>query len=102
MSLDELDLAAQIPGPISARTLLLDGRRVSWFEFDVEGPVVPLTQEMTVVMQRAAQVALEERIPLVLVIVWLWLNPIVFPAITEPRSWATEGGSGSRSMARNR
>jgi acetyl-CoA carboxylase carboxyltransferase component len=68
MSLDELDLAAQIPGPINARTLLLDGRRVSWFEFEGDEPAAPLTQEMTFVMQRAAQVALEERIPLVLVI----------------------------------
>ena len=68
MSLDELDLAAQIPGPISARTRLLAGRRVSWFEFDAAETAAPLNQEMTFVMQRAAQIALEECIPLVLVI----------------------------------
>jgi propionyl-CoA carboxylase beta chain len=68
MSLDELDLAAQIPGPITARTRVFDGRRVSWFEFDEAETVSPLTQEMTFVMQRAAQTALDERIPLVMVI----------------------------------
>ena len=68
MSLDELSLAAQIPGPISARTRLLEGRRVSWFEFDPAETASPLTQEMTFVMQRAAQTALDEHIPLVMVI----------------------------------
>jgi acetyl-CoA carboxylase carboxyltransferase component len=68
MSLDELDLAAQIPGPITARTRVFDGRRVSWFEFDAAETASPLTQEMTFVMQRAAQTALDERIPLVMVI----------------------------------
>ena len=68
MSLDELALAAQIPGSTSASVQLVGDRRVSWFRFDVDEPAAPLTQEMTHVMQRAAQVALDERIPLVLVI----------------------------------
>lgn len=68
MSLDELDLAAQVAAPVSARTRLLAGRRVSWFEFDPADVAAPLTQEMTFVMQRAAQTALDERIPLVMVI----------------------------------
>jgi len=68
MSLDELPVAAQVPGPISARTRILGGRRVSWLEFDPLEPAPPLTQEMTAVMERAARTALDERIPLVLVI----------------------------------
>jgi len=68
MSLDELPVAAQVPGPISARTRLLGDRRVSWLEFDATDPAPPLTQEMTAVMDRAARTALEERIPLVFVI----------------------------------
>jgi acetyl-CoA carboxylase carboxyltransferase component len=68
MSLDELELAAQINAPAGASVRLIGGRRVSWFRFDADEPAAPLTQEMTVVMQRAAQIALDERIPLVLVI----------------------------------
>ena len=68
MSLDELGLAAQVPGPISARVRVLDGRRVSWLEFDDVDPAAPLSQTMTFTMETAARTALEERIPLVFVI----------------------------------
>jgi propionyl-CoA carboxylase beta chain len=68
MSLGELDLAARVPGPISARVLQLGDRRVSWLEFDAVDPAAPLVESMTYVMERAARTALEERIPLVLVI----------------------------------
>ena len=30
------------------------------------------------------------------VIIWLWLNPHVFPAVTTPRSWAAKGIYGER------
>jgi hypothetical protein len=30
------------------------------------------------------------------VIVWLWLNPRLFPAVTEPRSWAAKGIYGEK------
>jgi len=68
MSLDELGLAAQVPGPISARVRVLGGRRVSWLEFDDVEPAAPLTQSMTFTMETAARTALDERIPLVFVI----------------------------------
>ncbi len=68
MSLDELAVAAQIPGPASARVRMLGDRRVSWFEFEQRDPAAPLTQEMTSIMERAARTALDERLPLVLVI----------------------------------
>jgi len=68
MALDELDLAARVPGPITARVRLLGERRVSWLEFDDVSPAVPLTQSMTYTMETAARTALEERIPLVFVI----------------------------------
>jgi hypothetical protein len=35
-------------------------------------------------------------VPLGLVIVWLWLNPHVSPAVREPRSWAARGIYGER------
>jgi acetyl-CoA carboxylase carboxyltransferase component len=68
MSLDELQLTAQVPGPISARTRLLGDRRVSWLEFDAVEPAAPLTQAMTTTMEAAARTAYDERIPLVMVI----------------------------------
>ena len=68
MSLDELELAAQVSGQVSARTRLLGERRVSWFEFQTSNPAAPLTQEMTMVMERAAATACTENIPLVMVV----------------------------------
>ena len=35
-------------------------------------------------------------IPVALVIIWLWLNPHVFPAVKEPRSWAAKGIYGEK------
>ena len=68
MSLDELGLATQVPGPISARVRVIGGRRVSWLEFHDVTPAAPLTQSMTYTMETAARTALDERIPLVFVI----------------------------------
>ena len=68
MSLDELELAAGVPGPITARVKQLGDRRVSWVEFDAVVPAAPLTSQMTTTMETAARTALEERIPLVFII----------------------------------
>jgi acetyl-CoA carboxylase carboxyltransferase component len=68
MSLDDLDLVAQLPGPVSARIRLLGDRRVSWLEFDPVSPAAPLTQPMAATMETAARAALDERIPFVAVI----------------------------------
>jgi hypothetical protein len=35
-------------------------------------------------------------VPVAAVAVWLWVNPHVFPAVTEPRSWAAKGIYGER------
>ena len=64
----DVDLASQVPGPVTARVRLLDGRRVSWLEFDHVEPAAPLTQHMTFTMEVATRTALDERIPLVFVI----------------------------------
>jgi acetyl-CoA carboxylase carboxyltransferase component len=68
MSLEEVGLVTRVPGPISARVRVLGGRRVSWLEFDDVEPAAPLNQQMTYTMETAARTALDERIPLVLVI----------------------------------
>jgi acetyl-CoA carboxylase carboxyltransferase component len=66
--LDELGLAVALPGPVSTRIRVIDGRRVSWLEFDAVEPAAPLTQPMTMTMEVAARAAYDERIPLVMVI----------------------------------
>lgn len=68
MSIDELSLLAQVPGPVSARVRLLGDRRVSWLEFDQAHPAAPLTQQMAATTEVAVTTALTERIPLVMVI----------------------------------
>jgi len=35
-------------------------------------------------------------VPVGLVMFWLWLNPRVFPPVTEPRSWAAKGIYGEK------
>jgi propionyl-CoA carboxylase beta chain len=64
----DVELAAQVPGPVVARVRVLDGRRVSWLEFEHTEPAEPLTAHMTFTMETATRTALEERIPLVFVI----------------------------------
>ena len=61
MSVDELPLVAEVPGPISARVRLLGDRRVSWLEFDAVEPAAPLSQQMAFTMEIAAMTC--ERIP---------------------------------------
>jgi hypothetical protein len=34
--------------------------------------------------------------PVGLVVIWLWLNPHVFPPVTTPRSWAAKGIYGEK------
>lgn len=68
MSVEELQLATHIPGSVAARVKLLGGRRVSWVEFEPGEPAAPLTSTMAQVMEAGIRTALEERLPLVLVI----------------------------------
>ena len=35
-------------------------------------------------------------VPVIAVSIWLWLNPRVFPAITEPHGWAAKGIFGEK------
>jgi len=68
MTVEDVNLATGLPGPISARVRILGGRRVSWLEFEPVDPAAPLTQAMTHTWETAARTALEERIPFVMVI----------------------------------
>jgi propionyl-CoA carboxylase beta chain len=68
MSTVELPISAGVPGPVTARTVLLGDRRVVWVEFDAVEPAPPLSSPMTHVMIDGARMALEENLPLVLVV----------------------------------
>jgi acetyl-CoA carboxylase carboxyltransferase component len=68
MSTVELPISAGVPGPVEARTVLLGGRRVVWVEFAEVDPAPPLSAPMTHVMIDGARMALEENLPLVLVV----------------------------------
>jgi hypothetical protein len=35
-------------------------------------------------------------LPLALVMIWLWVNPIAFPPVNEPKQWAAKGIYGER------
>jgi hypothetical protein len=41
-------------------------------------------------------------VPVVVVVVWLWLNVKVFPPVVEPRSWTSRGIYGERAWLENR
>jgi hypothetical protein len=41
-------------------------------------------------------------VPLSLVLIWLWLNPRVFPPVHTPTQWASKGIFGERIWARQR
>ncbi|MGB1724449.1 MAG: carboxyl transferase domain-containing protein, partial [Ilumatobacteraceae bacterium] len=66
--LPDVDLAAGVPGGVTAVIRNLDGRRVVWIEFEESETAPPLRSPMTDVMLTGAQAALEERLPLVMVV----------------------------------
>ncbi len=68
MALDDVDLLARVPGPVSARVRRLGDRRVSWIEFHDTDLAVPLSTIEATTWEVAARTALEQRIPLVAVI----------------------------------
>ena len=67
MSLDQVELAAGLPGPITARVRMLGDRRVSMVEFERMDPAAPLTANQTTTLEVAVRTAYEERIPFVAV-----------------------------------
>lgn len=67
MTIDDLELLAGLPGPITARVRLLGDRRVSWVEFDRLDPAAPLTTDQALTLEIAVRTAYEERIPFVAV-----------------------------------
>ena len=68
MTLDDVGIAAGIPAPISARVTRLDDRKVMWIEFDPSESAHPLSSQMTTIITEGLRTALDELIPVVLVV----------------------------------
>lgn len=68
VTLDDLDFHAGVPGSTRAGFRLVAERRVVCVEFDHADPAPPLRSEMTLVMTEGCRLALEEQVPLVLII----------------------------------
>ncbi|MGA1746704.1 MAG: acyl-CoA carboxylase subunit beta [Ilumatobacteraceae bacterium] len=68
MTIESVKFDARIPGAASARFRTIGSRRVVCVEFDSSAPAPPLTSEMTTVMTDGCRMALEERVPLLLII----------------------------------
>ena len=68
MTLDDVGIATGIPAPVSARVTRLDDRKVMWIEFDPSEVAHPLSSQMTTIITEGLRTALDELIPIVLVV----------------------------------
>ncbi|MGA1220460.1 MAG: hypothetical protein ACO3XP_07435, partial [Ilumatobacteraceae bacterium] len=68
MALDDVGIVTGIPAPVSARVTRLDDRKVMWIEFDPSEVAHPLSSQMTTIITEGLRTALDELIPIVLVV----------------------------------
>ena len=68
MTIDDVGIATGIPAPVSARVTRLEGRKVMWIEFDASEVAHPLSSQMTTIISEGLRTALDELIPIVLII----------------------------------
>ncbi len=68
MTIDELPFDVGVPGAVRARTRIVAGRRIVSVEFDDVDGAPPLTASMTQVITDGCRMALDEQLPLVLVV----------------------------------
>ena len=68
MTIDDVGIATGIPAPVSARVTRLEGRKVMWIEFDASEVAPPLSSQMTTIISEGLRTALDELIPIVLII----------------------------------
>ena len=68
MTLDDVGIVTGIPAPVSARVTRLDDRKVMWIEFDPSEVAHPLSSQMTTIITEGLRTALDELIPIVLVV----------------------------------
>lgn len=68
MTIDDVGIASGIPAPVSARVTRLEGRKVMWIEFDASEVAHPLSSQMTMIISEGLRTALDELIPIVLIV----------------------------------
>ena len=68
MTIDDVGIATGIPAPVSARVTRLGGRKVMWIEFDASEVAHPLSSQMTAIISEGLRAALDELIPIVLIV----------------------------------
>ena len=68
MTIDDVGIATGIPAPVSARVTRLEGRKVMWIEFDASEIAHPLSSQMTAIISEGLRAALDELIPIVLIV----------------------------------
>ncbi|MGA0323517.1 MAG: acyl-CoA carboxylase subunit beta [Ilumatobacteraceae bacterium] len=68
MTIDDVGIATGIPAPVSAQVTRLEGRKVMWIEFDASEVAHPLSSQMTTIISEGLRTALDELIPIVLII----------------------------------
>ena len=68
MTTDDVGIATGIPAPVSAQVSRLEGRKVMWIEFDASEVAHPLSSQMTMIMSEGLRTALDELIPIVLIV----------------------------------
>lgn len=68
MTIDDVGIATGIPAPVSAQVTRLEGRKVMWIEFDASEVAHPLSSQMTTIISEGLRTALDELIPIVLIV----------------------------------
>ena len=68
MTIDDVGIATGSPAPVSARVTRLEGRKVMWIEFDASEVAHPLSSQMTTIISEGLRTALDELIPIVLIV----------------------------------
>ena len=68
MTTDDVGIATGIPAPVSAQVTRLEGRKVMWIEFDASEVAHPLSSQMTAIISEGLRTALDELIPIVLIV----------------------------------
>lgn len=68
MTIDDVGIATGIPAPVSAQVTRLEGRKVMWIEFDASEVAPPLSSQMTTIISEGLRTALDELIPIVLIV----------------------------------
>ena len=68
MTIDDVGIATGIPAPVSARVTRLEGRKVMSIEFDASEVAHPLSSQMTTIISEGLHTALDELIPIVLIV----------------------------------